>query len=274
MKRTSAYWIWLLADVSLERAISILPLIGFPAIEHAAVRRSIDLTGAGLKPDATDLKALGEIISAGLRSELGDFGKLVETWLQSFPFTDQTSRPDLFYWDLHFQDLLGDASAVKPEAMDTQMWEALLDAYQGIKPNSSEPWAVAFTEATDVILNHKMITATLKKIRATPLTAHDLEIYMRFGWNDYGINQGLSSLEIGARLFTAKFFWLAVGQYVPADVLESLAYKHDLTLWEIAANPSQFLKDAQRYGVTPEQMAADIFQKPQLPPKLNYLLED
>lgn len=274
MKRTSAYWIWLLADVSLERAASILPLIGFPAIEHAAVRRSIDLTGAGLKPDATDLKALGEIISSGLRSELGDFGKLVETWLQSFPFTDQTSRPDLFYWDLHFQNLLGGEPVAKPEIIDARIWNALLAAYQGIKPNSSEPWTIAFIEAADVILNHRMITATLKKIRATPLTDHDFEIYMRFGWNDYGVNQGLSSLEIGARLYTAKFFWLAVAKYIPAEALESLAYKHDFELWEIAANPSQFLKDAQRYGITPEQMAADIFPKPQLPPKLKCLLED
>jgi hypothetical protein len=273
MKRTTAYWIWLLADVSLERAASILPLIGFPDVEHAAVRRSIDLTGVGLKPDATDLKALGKIISAGLRSELGDFGKLVETWLQSFPFTDQTSRPDLLYWESHFQNLLGDEPAVKPETMDTQRWKALLAAYQGIKSNSSEPWAGAFAEAAEVILKQRMIRTALKKARAIPLSTHDLEIYMRFGWNDYGVNQGLSSLEIGARLSTAKFFWQAVAQYVPAEILESLAYKHDLASWEIAANPSQFLKDAQRYGVTPEQMAVDIFPKPKSPPKLNCLLE-
>ncbi len=273
MKRSPAYWIWLLADVSLERATSLLPLIGFPALDHAAVRRSIDLAGASLKPGA-DLNKLEEIISAGLRSELGGSGKLVETWLQSFPFTDQSSRPDLFYWDSHFQDLLGDEAAVKPEAMDTRMWKALLAAYQGIIPNSSEPWADAFAKAANVILNQRMIRATLKNVRATPLTPHDLEIYMRFGWNDYGVNQGLSSLEIGARLSTAKFFWLAVAQYVPAEALESLAYKHDLALWEIAANPSEFLKDAERYGVTPEQMAADIFPKIELPPKLNCLLED
>ena len=45
-------------------------------------------------------------------------------------------------------------------------------------------------------------------------------------------------------------------------------------MWVVAANPADFLLEAQRYGITPEQMAADIFPKPVSPPKLKCLLEN
>lgn len=273
MKRSSAYWVWLLADVSLDRAAPVLPLVGFPAIQHDIVKRSIDSTGERLKPDTTELRALGQIVSDELRRELGDAGKSVENWLRSFCFTDEASRPDLFYWDSHFQDLLSVDPILAPEELNPQLWEALMGAYHGTKPNAGYFLAKAFSRAANVIVAKQTIISAIKKARESPLTEHDLSIYMRFGWNDDGVNQGLASLEIGARLSAVKFFWQAIEQHVPAAALESIAHKRDIAMWEITAKPEQFSPDAQRYGVAPEQIAANIFPRPESPPKLSCLLE-
>jgi len=100
---------------------------------------------------------------------------------------------------------------------------------------------------------NQTVNAVIVEARAVPLTRHDLDIYMRFGWNDYGANQGLTSLEIGARLSATKLFWQAIMSQVEAAPLEEIAYQRDMEMWEAAANPADFWHDAQKYGVTPDK---------------------
>ncbi|MCB2261441.1 MAG: hypothetical protein LGR52_00605 [Candidatus Thiosymbion ectosymbiont of Robbea hypermnestra] len=272
MKRSPSYWLWLLADLSLDRAATILPLIDFPAVNHVLVQGCIDSVGEDLNPRQEDKERLIKEIRGCCYPELGEKAELVDTWLQTFPFTDEVFAPAPSYWNLRFLDLLGVDPAPAPNGVDTELWESFRAAFRGNKPDSGYPWTTAFHDAACAMSKYDAVARAIEKARSARLTPHDLAIYMRFGWNDYGTQNGLASLEIGAQLSAVISFWRAVSEYVPAEALESLAYRRDMEAWE-AVDPDEFVADAQRYGVRPEQLAADLFPKPSPPPRLSTLLE-
>jgi len=62
MKRSIAYWKWLLADVSLDRSTDVLPLLGFPTAHHAAFRRHLDVAGDIIGLSDSDAQALADFV--------------------------------------------------------------------------------------------------------------------------------------------------------------------------------------------------------------------
>lgn len=272
MNRPADYWIWLLGDVSLDRALPVLSVIGFPTEHHRVLQQCIDSVGAQLRPGMADAKGLVNAIRQQLGTRLGDRRLAIEQWIQDFPFTSESEHAELFYWDYHFNDLLAVDIADPPPGVGEIAWRELIAAYRGNAPIAGNMRAALGIAAAA----RKTVLATndaIDKARAQPLSEHDLDIYMRFGWNDHGTKQGLSSLEIGARLDGVRQFWNAVAPYFPAEEIEELAYQRDMSGWRLMANPAAFTADAQRYGVSPEQMAADLFPMPKRPPGLITLQE-
>lgn len=264
----------MLADLSLDRAAAILPLVNFPPVNPSLVQSCIDEVGQDLKPGQENVEVLLKKIRIALYGRLGGAAHSVGTWLQTFAFADEVTMPALSYWDLRFADLMALSPAPVPSGVDATLWGALVAAYQGVKSEPGYPWTAAFDTAASLMLERVAIARAIAKARGEPLTPHDLDIYMRFGWNDHGTQKGLTSLEMGSRLSSMISFWRQVSGHVPAEEIEALAYQRDMELWEAAANPSLFAADAERYGVAAEQMAADMFPKPNSPPRLRTLLED
>lgn len=271
MKRPVTYWAWLLADVSLDRAATVLPLLGFPPGSHTGVQQCFDALGRFDAAVATD-SALLRLLDDHLRTALGDAAPDVERWLEAFPFTSETSHPELFYWSSRFDDLLLVDKAPPPDHVSPEAWNALLDAYQGHPLNAPAPLTSALSSAAAARAKLRAVNHAIDAARAQPLSPHDLDVYLRWGWNDDGTQQGLTSLQIGTRLDTTRQFWAAIAPYFPADAFLQLAYERDLAVWRRAADPAQFAKDAQKYGVPTEQMAADVFPRPEAPPSPDSLL--
>jgi hypothetical protein len=273
MKRPDTYSIWLLADVSLDRAASILPLLGLDRPEHEVLQRCIDATAGMLTPGTDKFRLIADSILDNLSSEPVEERSHFANWLRDFCFTDEASRPDLHYWSRHLLDLLAVEPAPAPEGVEPEKWRALQAAYRGRLPAPNLLWSDDFSRAAEITMAQRRVEKAFDEARAQPLSPHDLEVYLRFGWNDHGNVQGLASLEIGARLGSVREFWRAVTAQVPAAALEKIAFERDMAIWRSAANLESFKRDAELYGVTPEQMAADIFPKPTLPPALNQMLE-
>lgn len=274
MNRSIKYWVWLLADLSLDRAAAVLPLIGFPTVDFLLFRRCLQALGPHLHPFQENLDILFEEIRKCFTAKLGDGSDAVDAWLRTFPFADEESMPAANYWNSRFADILALDPAPAPSGIDAQIWEAVSAAYRGEKPKPGHSWTVAFDRAASVIRQQRIVSRAIESARSDSLTSYDLDLYLRFGWNDHGTQKGLSSLEIGSRLSSVISFWRAVSEHIPAQEVEELAYRRDLQTWEAAANPASFIDDAQRYGVSPEQMASEIFPKPSPPPKLDALYKE
>ena len=251
----------------------VLPVLGFPKEHHATVQRCIDSADKLMMPGTESSTDFTRVISEQMRVQLGEARHAVEHWLQSFPFTAESVHPELYYWSSRFDDMLSVDISPAPAGIDEDAWHALIEAYRGRKPARATSLDSALVEAAQARRAVFDANDVIDSVRGQPLSRHDLDIYMRFGWNDHGTHQGLSSLQIGAKHAGTQRFWKAVAQHFPALPFETLAYERDMAAWNVAANPTAFAKDATRYGVSAEQMAADIFPKPEQPPPLSALLQ-
>lgn len=268
MNRPRKYWLWLLADLSLDRNAEVLPLIGFPQVDVVVFRHCLQILGARLDPLQENVKLLYQEVQNCLSENLGDRAKEVDKWLRTFPFSDEASIPAAYYWDSRFADLFALDPAPVPRGVEPLVWKAILSAYRGETSNPGHLWTQVFNEAADVMTQYRAVSSTIEAARRRSLTSYDLDLYLRFGWNDDGTQKGLASLEIGARLLSAIWFWRAISGNIPDHEVEAIAYQRDMQTWEVAANPGAFSDDAKRYGVSPQEMAAEVFPKPSRPPAL------
>lgn len=272
MKRPPSYWAWLLADISLDRAARITPLLGLDDAGRLAVRRAVDQAGTALSPSAEDMPSVVDAIMHRVVELHGGNAASTGTWFASFPFVQESDYPAYRYWDTHFLHLLASHGPVQVEGIDPQIWSALKRAWAGLDPRSVDQTATSLKAAAESRIHYFEVSAAIDAARAAPITQHDLELYLRFEWNDDG-SPGLASLDIGAGLQATREFWRHVSALVPEEPIEAAARAYDLEVWEANADPLQFAEDAKRYGVTPEQMLADLHPRPEAPPRLADLLE-
>lgn len=280
MKRPLSHWIWLLTDLSLDRAAAVLPLLGFPARHHGAVQACIDawcLTRSAAMHSAIPTSGLPESIDAPLRVGLGGDREEVDAWLLRFPFTHDSIRPDLFYWMARLGDLLLHDPVDTLPGITPADWLALRNAYHAVPPevefgsSQCSNWFGALQHAATVRERLCAIDRAISVARSHALSARDSHVYARMGWNDEGTQPGLASLQIGANVQATIDFWRAVHPVLPAQAvreLEAQAHARDLAEWRAAAKPEAFAADALRYGVTAERMAAEVLPLPKKPPAL------
>lgn len=274
MNRPPRYWIWLLADMSLDRAERPLSTLGFPTGAHQALQRSMADAESLLRPGSPDLATGSKRLQAGLRGQLGLLYPAVEAWLRTFPFTDELGHPALHYWDSRLFDLLQLDPEPELEGMNDDAWSDLLAAFRGHPPKGLGPWAGAFKDAAAGRRRLSNVLEAIGAAREQPLSDHDLPVYLRMGWNDHGNNPGLGSLEIGARLAATRDFWRSVRPHVPQASLVRLAERRDRQGWEAASDPRQFAADAARLGCSPQVLAAEALPPPQPTPVLDAVLQD
>lgn len=272
MKRSIAYWKWLLADVSLDRSTDVLSLLGFPTAHHAAVRRRLAAAGDIIGLSDSDAQALADSVISPLRRELGNESQAVEQWLQDFPFTDDQSEPALGYWTSHFADILAFDPAPVPAGADPEAWLALRSAFRGVAPSVDTLTESTLSQGAASMQRLQVQTQAIERARQMPMTDHDLEIYLRFGWNDESNSQGLASLELGARNLSTLTFARVAVELFGAAAFELLSGERDLAEWR-SLGASQFNADAVGYGATPDEMQADVFPRPLPPPSLLAMLE-
>lgn len=272
MNRSPSYWMWLLADLSLDRAASVLPLLEFPDGGHTALQRGIDAAAENVRPGGDSAGA--RLMMNHLRSELGDLSPAVEQWLTAFAFTDEASQPNLFYWDSRLQDLLEVDPPGQPAGLDEARWNALLKAYRGVSPGNSYSWADDFALAARAMAKHHQVAIAVDVARKSSINSHDLAVYSRFGWNDYGTIRGLASLEIGSRLAAIKTFCAAVAAHLPVGLFETIAHERDLENWAAASSAENLVATAAEYGVSVEQLKLDVLPKPISAPSLTTVNKD
>lgn len=272
MNRSISYWQWLLADICLDSAEPLLPDLGFPGVKHAALQKCLDDLLFDSSLETQEVAEFEHSIEQTLSSRLGNDALAVMTWLKTFPFSDEHNISTLSYWDAHLTDILFYDPPPQPANTNKPLWESLTAAFKTQPPPSGHAWSGTFEQAASVIHQRKSVMAAIEKIRANPLSPHDLDIYMHFGWNDYGNSQGLSSLESGSQLLSIKSFWQLVSPHIDAKTIEQIAHARDIEAWQASCNPELYIEPAQRYGVTPEQMVEDLLPKPTTPPQLSTLL--
>lgn len=272
MKRPPHYWTWLLADLSLDRAAPITPMLGLSDTGRLAVRRAFDrMSGTLTSIRASTLAAVNELMRDAAAS-LGSEAHATAAWFASFPFVHSGDYPAFQYWETRFLQLLAPRGPARIDGLDTEIWMALKRAWDGIPPRGIDATAVPLKAAADARVRHFSISEAIDAVRAEPMSEHDLELYLRFEWNDAG-SPGLASLDIGAGAEATRDFWRHVSVLVPAEPIEAAAEAYDLEIWKANHDPQQFADDAKRYGVTPEQMLADMHPRPKAPPPLADLLE-
>ncbi len=272
MKKPAHYWIKLLVDVSLDRAQPVLPMIGFPAGDHLSLQKAIDDCRNQIAVSALGDDSMPLVIAHQLNSRLKQAARPVLDWLLRFPYSDDENQPAVHYWSNRFMDYFGLTSDERPTSLDAKLWQDLIDAFRGVSPDESAPWYSALSQAAETRRRYKAFIRAVDNEREKKLSAHDLKVYVEMGWNDEGMNQGLSSLEVGADLGTVRDFWRAIAPAVPEADLIDLAAKRDLENWREASKPEHFFSYAQRYGRPPEAIAAEMFPRPGPPPSLSSLL--
>ncbi|MGN6526037.1 MAG: hypothetical protein ACTHL8_06580 [Burkholderiaceae bacterium] len=272
MKRPASYWAWLLADLSLDRAARITPLLGLDERGRLAVRRAVDQTGPALSFAAENTSAVVDGIMRRVVDLLGPDATRTGAWFADFPFVHDGDYPAYRYWDTRFLHLLAPHGPDRVEGVDLEIWTALKRAWAGFQPRTMDPTAKPLKAAADARLRYFEVSAAIDAERAAPISEHDLELYLRFEWNDAG-SPGLASLDIGAGLDATREFWGHVSALVSAEPIEAAAHAYDLEMWKANHDPLQFVDDAKRYGVTPEQMLADMHPMPKAPPPLAELLD-
>lgn len=272
MKRPPSYWAWLLADLALDRAVPITPLLGLDEAGRLAVRRAVDQAGPALSLAAENTSVVVDGIMRRVVDLLGPDAARTGAWFANFPFVHDADYPAYRYWETRFLHLLAPHGPADVEGVDLEIWTALKRAWAGLPPRNMDSTATPLLAAANARLRYFEVSAAIDAVRAAPISQHDLELYLRFEWNDAG-SPGLASLDIGAGAEATREFWRHVTALVPAQPIEAAAHAYDLETWKANHDPLQFAEEAKRYGVTPEQMLADMHPKPEAPPPLAELLE-
>jgi hypothetical protein len=271
MKRPPSYWAWLLADLALDRAVAITPLLGLDEAGRLAVRRAVDQARPALSFTAENTSVVVDGIMRRVVDLLGGDAARTGAWFAGFPFVHDADYPAYRYWETHFLHLLAPHGPTRVEGVDLGTWTALKRAWAGLPPRDMDPTATPLKAAADARLHYFEVSAAIDAARSMPITEHDLGLYLRFEWNDAG-SPGLASLDIGAGLEATREFWRSVSPLVPTEPIEAAAHAYDLEIWRANQDPMQFAEDAKRYGVTPEQMLNDMHPRPEAPPALAELL--
>jgi hypothetical protein len=272
MTRSPSYWVWLLADLSLNRAIALLTHLNFPKVNTESLSKALGEAYPWLSPDLENHQAFAEALRLGLSRHLGSDAEPVKQWLSAFPFSSDSDAPALYYWDNRFSDFLYFDPVPAPKGIDKSLWSAFTAAYQGKPPCVSEPWSLDLQIAATIMTKHRDFLKELDRARAAPLTEKDRELYLRFGWNEEGSRNGLAALEIGARFRALQAFWLHCNRHIPEMPLIELAAQKDLESWERVSNPNSFTNEAIKLGTSPQELAETMFPKPPPPPKLSEMV--
>lgn len=275
--RADAYWVWLIADVSLDRARDVLPAAGFPAVDIELVQNAIRSVDGSVSPERRYLLEIHPAMMRQFRRDLGDAADTVEEWLVGFPFCDEQSWPAPGYWASRFMDIFLMDPARSPQNVDPAVWSAMRSAFR------MEPWTGAFNEALGADMRNvssdtgrrEVALSAIERARSEPLSEYDLSIYNRFGWNDHGSQKGLRSIEIGVRRSWVIALWRTFMPHVSHDgalAIEALAHERDLENWQAAKSDVSLDTFARDYRVSGETMLSDVFPEPKPPPSLQSLL--
>lgn len=276
--RSDGRWLWLMADLSLDRARLVLPSIDFPNVDPGKVQNAVRSVGEALSPGAPYFRELHPIIVQNLHENLASDAHFVEEWLEHFPYDDESVRPAPSYWNTRFADFFIIDPAPSPNDVDPMVWAALGAAFrrEPVLPNLPRDLETAMAEATAATSVYTNAMTSIDLARRQPLSPYDLEVYTRFDWNDHGMQKGLGSFEVGARLTWLSRLWRAFAPLVSdegARSIENLAHERDLESWQQARSDPSLEFEAKRYRVSKDDLLADVFPTPVPPPSLKLLTE-
>ena len=285
-RRSDDRWIWLLADLSLDRAGPVIPWLGFPMNDCRVFQSLLRRYDEFLVPGGSFHRDLYPRFVQGLRDEFGSSARDIWRWLTSFPCDEDAVRPAPAYWDKTLQDLLVVDPAPPPEPVNPQTWRWLGTALrmrtepqtQMSKggPSADEALSVKVAAGiSDVNRRYRLASEAIDAARRQPLSKYDAGRYLTFGWNDHGIRKGLACLEHGNRMSWIVTLWQEFSPRLSADerrAIERLAHQRDREIWlAVRDDPSILGPDAARYGVDRDRMLDDLFPEPPPPPPLDQL---
>jgi len=278
LQRSNSRWLWLMADLSLDRADNLLPVIEFPAVDRNIVKLEIRSVGESLSPGTPYFPEIHRVIFNQLDMKLSHGSQAVEEWLLRFPCDDESSRPALNYWYLRFLDFFIIDPTQVPEGVDPRVWSEFRAAFRCERgPNGSNLMsAVARSELAAINAAREAAMSAIEAARAGPLSSYDLDLYARFGWNDHGLQKGLGSLELGARLMWFFRLWGAFSRYISHDgqaAIVALAREQDLEAWQAARSDAFLESAASVYGHDKEEFITNLLPMPGDPPQLELLCE-
>ncbi|CAO3415354.1 hypothetical protein [Azospirillum endophyticum] len=285
-RRSDARWIWLLADLSLDRANAVIPCLGFPVGNCRAFQSLLRHYDRRLVPGGSFYQDIYPQLSQDLRGDFGPSAREIWRWLTAFPCDEEASRPAPAYWDKTFLDLLVVDPTPPPEPVNPQIWRCLGAALRmRMEPQtgaSKAPLSVddalylkISSDVSKINAGYTLASDSIDDARKQPLSKYDAGRYLTFGWNDHGVRKGLACLEHGIRMFWIISIWQEFSNFLSQDerrAIERLAHRRDRELWlAVREDPSILGPDVARYGVDRETMLNDLFPEPP-PPPLDQLL--
>lgn len=273
MQRDDRAWTAVMAEVGLDRAQQLLRLL------NPALFGSVDLAAA--------LRASGELpvpetqfrteLQPRMRSTLGALADAVFDWLASLPFGGGAERPAADFWWLMWLDLQGEDAPTFETSRSRDRWNQFVSAWRGrLGSGSSASWLKTVNDDAHFSKEFRVAVAVQRRLAFTP---HDRALYARFGWNDAGDMRGLASLTQAVTLERTRRAWRAAAPYFDAGDQQAIeAAAHRVTRGEVeaawGAAQQNLDDDCARYGVTPEQLQADLYSTPKSPPPLSAILSE
>lgn len=279
--RSSTTWMWLLADLSLDRTIDVLPLVGWHKPNILPTQSAIRSLGEWLEANARFSPELRRTLVAALAAQLPESAvDEVVSWMERFPCDGENVLPGPSYWRRRMLDLFGgNSSSFSIGGVNDETLRSLKAAIVRSKSfESSTPEAIErYAQAMSVNQRYDKIKQAIDKARQTTLSKYDLDIYLRFRWNDFGDAKGLGSLELGVMNQWIAYIWRCFSTGFSKEekkVFEDFMHQRDLDNWNaVIVDKNAHRADAAQYGVELDDYITTAFPKPDPPPPLDDLLE-
>lgn len=279
LQRSSTTWMWLLADLSLDRAADVLPLIGWKKPYIPPVQNAIRSLGEELKPNMPFSLDLRRELAAAMDSRLPRASvEEVISWMERFPCDDEKVLPGPSYWRRRLLDLFAEESSSIGGVNDETLGSLKAAILRNRSFETSSSKAIErYTQAMTVNQKYERIKQAIDKARQAAFSNWDLDIYLRFEWNDFGDAKGLGSLELGVMNQWIALIWRCFSTGFSEEekkILENFVYQRDVDNWNaVTLDKNAHRADAAQYGVDLDDYIMTAFPEPAHPPALDGLLE-
>lgn len=272
MQRSDRAWTAVIAETGLDRAQPLLRVLNPALFDTLDLATALRACGDLLSPDTN----FQEIVSPRLQTALAARAAPVMNWLGTLPFGGADERPAADFWRMMWTDLVGGDAPIFADRMMEQRWAQFVAAWRGRLADPSTTWLRTIADDARFVADFGKRVAAQRNLSFTP---HDRSLYARFGWNDSGDMRGLAGLVEGVELERVRRAWQAAAPYFEAEEQRAIeAAAHRLTIAEdksawAGAQPT-LATTAANYGVTPDQIEADLYASPASPPALAAILRE
>ena len=266
MMREDRSWTATIAECGLERARPVLAALAPDPFARVDLARALAETRLVLDRNTPFAGQLQPALEAALAAD----APAVFQALRRLPMDDALC-PATVFWRIKLRDLHGPHQPMLSTSAAAD-WTAFTSAFRGRLGQAEAPdWlrdVVAGVERLGTL------TATAKRQRALPLSAHDRSLYARFGWNDEGNVPGMTGLLHAAALLRTQRAWALVAhRFDEASQAEIGAAAGRIDAASDAAAMATLDQDSRRLGVPRDKLAAALYPERPVPPLTRILSE-